>query len=90
MNNKEVVNRLSGNVIESAAREGAEIIVTTCPLCQYNLENSQADADTDTPKVPIVYFTQLLGLALGQDAKILGFDKSNGAAEKFLTKKGLL
>jgi heterodisulfide reductase subunit B len=90
MNNKEVVTRLSGNVIDSAVREGAEIIVTTCPLCQYNLENAMADAGTDSTGVPIVYFTQLLGLALGQDTDKLGFKKNDGAAEKFLKKKGLL
>ncbi len=90
MNNKEVVQRLSGNVIASAANEGAEIIVTTCPLCQYNLEGTQESANADTPNVPIVYFTQLLGLALGQDAANLGFDNNGGATEKFLKKKGLI
>ncbi len=90
LNNKEVVTRLSGNVIDSAIREGAEIIVTTCPLCQYNLESTQEDVAATTANVPIVYFTQLLGLALGQDAAKLGFEANGGAVEKYLKRKGLL
>ncbi|MBE9528085.1 MAG: CoB--CoM heterodisulfide reductase iron-sulfur subunit B family protein [Proteobacteria bacterium] len=90
MNNKEVVTRLSGNVIDSAVREGAEIIVTTCPLCQYNLESVQESVGATAAGVPIVYFTQLLGLALGQDIEQLGFDANGGAAKKYLKRKGLL
>ena len=72
MDRKDVVQRLSGNVMASAVREGAEMIVTTCPLCQYNLENTRDEAGG--PEVPIAYFTQVLGLALGQDEETLGFE----------------
>ncbi|MFQ5354658.1 MAG: CoB--CoM heterodisulfide reductase iron-sulfur subunit B family protein [Thermodesulfobacteriota bacterium] len=37
MDKPDIVTKLSGKVIDSAVREGAEIIVTSCPLCQYNL-----------------------------------------------------
>jgi len=74
MDRPDIIERLSGNVIASALREGAEMIVTTCPLCQYNLENTQDEAKG--APVPIVYFTQVLGLALGQDEETLGFEKN--------------
>jgi len=74
MDRPDIIERLSGNVIASALGEGAEMIVTTCPLCQYNLENTQ-DESKGAP-VPIVYFTQVLGLALGQDEETLGFEKN--------------
>ena len=45
-------------IIENAKAAGAEMIVTACPLCKYNLERSGAD-------MPIVYFTELLAEALG-------------------------
>ena len=45
-------------IIENAKAAGAEMIVTACPLCKYNLEKSGAD-------MPIVYFTELLAEALG-------------------------
>lgn len=93
MNNGEIVERLSGNVMTSAVACGAELIVTTCPLCQYNLEKSQGAVAQNTPGyngVPIIYFTQALGLALGQDINTLGFEKSKEDVLGFLKKKGLL
>lgn len=48
----------SGAVSESAAGHGADVIVTACPLCKYNLVKNQSP-------VPVVYFTELLAEALG-------------------------
>jgi len=79
MSNTDLVTRLSGGVMTSAVDNGAEIIVTSCPLCQYNLEQSQTAlvaATGDYKSMPIVYFTQLLGLALGQPVETLGFEKN--------------
>ena len=45
-------------IIENAKAQGAEMIITACPLCKYNLERSGAD-------IPVVYFTELLAEALG-------------------------
>ena len=93
MNNPDIVTRLSGNVITSAVGNGAEIIVTSCPLCQFNLEESQARVAVETPgfkPVPIVYFTQVLGLALGQDREKLGFEKNKWSATGLLKSRGIL
>ena len=48
----------SNAVIENAKAQGAEMIITACPLCKYNLEKSGSD-------IPVVYFTELLAEALG-------------------------
>jgi heterodisulfide reductase subunit B len=45
--------------MESAAEMGAEMIVTACPLCLYNLKHNGGD------KLPVCYFTELLAEALG-------------------------
>ena len=45
-------------IIENAKANGAEMIITACPLCKYNLEKCGAD-------IPVVYFTELLAEALG-------------------------
>ncbi|MCK4738763.1 MAG: CoB--CoM heterodisulfide reductase iron-sulfur subunit B family protein [Deltaproteobacteria bacterium] len=69
MGKTDVVERLSGKIMTSAIESGAEVIVTSCPLCQYNLDKSQEkikSSDAGFKTVPVVYFTQLLGLALGQ------------------------
>jgi len=79
MGQEDVVVRLSGNVLTSALAEGAEMIVTSCPLCQYNLEKSQARLIQEVSgyrALPIVYFTQILGLALGQPDDRAGFNEN--------------
>ncbi len=49
----------SQKVLDSAASHGAEIVVTACPLCRYNLEKNGES------ELPVVYFTELLAEALG-------------------------
>ncbi len=45
-------------ILDSAKKAGADVIVTACPLCLYNLKKNQGD-------VKVVYFTELLAEALG-------------------------
>ena len=54
----ESAKKKSNSVSESAVNHGAEMIVTACPLCKYNLEKNGSS-------VPVVYFTELLAIALG-------------------------
>jgi heterodisulfide reductase subunit B len=59
---------LSRNVVQSARSYGAKLLAVSCPLCKYNLETSQKQdlaASSGSQPLPVVYFTQLLGLALG-------------------------
>jgi heterodisulfide reductase subunit B len=58
-----LVNRLATRAREA----GADAIVTSCPLCQLNLEmRQQPNGASDTSQVmPIFYFTELIGLAFG-------------------------
>ena len=46
-------------IVDSAAGFGAEMLITACPLCMYNLNKSAGE------KLPVVYFTELLAEALG-------------------------
>lgn len=57
----DIATRLVSGLAGHAREAGAEAIVTACPLCQMNLEMRQADK----AKVPIFYFTELMGLAFG-------------------------
>ena len=62
-------------LLQSAIKRGAHVIATACPLCQVNLECYQnavnEEFGTDF-NIPILYFTQLLGLSLGISKKKLG------------------
>ncbi len=65
-------------LLKSAVDSGADVIATACPLCQVNLECYQLQVNEDFGtdfKVPVVYFTQLLGLALGMSKKKVGIGK---------------
>lgn len=70
---------LSKDILECAKENGADIIITTCPLCQINLEAYQNKINktfnTDL-KIPIQFFTQPLGLALGGKEKEVGLDRN--------------
>lgn len=62
-------------VVESARSRGAQMIVTSCPLCQYNLDVAQrGTAGADGRGLPVVYFTQLLAIALELPGEVLHFD----------------
>ena len=61
----DIVIKLVNDICQSARRSGAEAIVSVCPLCQANLDTRQAGED----KLPIFYFSELMGLALGVEEK---------------------
>ncbi|MDP2920405.1 MAG: CoB--CoM heterodisulfide reductase iron-sulfur subunit B family protein [Dehalococcoidia bacterium] len=63
----DVVSKLVNDICQAALDAGAEAVVTACPLCFSNL-------DTRQPKthVPIIHFSELLGIALGADKKDYG------------------
>lgn len=66
------------DLLQCALDSGATIIATTCPMCQVNLEcyQQQVNQEFDSNfSLPIVYFTQLIGLALGIPANKLGIGK---------------
>ncbi len=74
----DVGKRLNYILLKEAARKGAEAIVTICPLCQFNLDAYQAEIRKQSGEqidMPILYFTQVLGYALGGDPKKLGLHR---------------
>jgi len=74
---EDVALDLNNGLLTSARENGAEVIATVCPLCHMNLEGYQAKINAKhhtNHHTPIVYFTQLVGLALGLDSRKLGMD----------------
>ena len=71
----EIVERLAREILTMARDSGADCIATACPLCQLNLDMRQRDIEArsgDRLGLPVLYFTQLLGLALGLKPRELG------------------
>jgi heterodisulfide reductase subunit B2 len=75
-------------LLKEAARRGADLIATICPLCQFNLDGFQGKIPSNHHKVsmPVVYFTQLLGLALGVPARELGLQRGIVPADEVLSR----
>lgn len=74
----EVGVRLSQILLREAVRRGADVVTTNCPLCQLNLECFQKQMNRmfgEKIQIPVMYFSQLLGVALGIPQKDLGFDR---------------
>jgi heterodisulfide reductase subunit B len=75
----DVCLQLAKELLECASKNGAECIVTTCPLCQVNVEayqdrvNRKFGTSFDTP---VLFFTQLLGMALGCTDAELGLQRN--------------
>jgi heterodisulfide reductase subunit B len=81
------------NIIQAAEDAGAEVIATECPTCHSGLEMHQVRAETEfgiKTNVKILYFTQLLGLAMGLSARKLGVHENVSDSLDFLNEKGVI
>lgn len=88
--NKTAVERLGKDILEMAKAAGADCLAAACPLCQSNLDMRQKDIEAKYGTklgIPVLYFTQLIGLALGLEQKDLGIDRLFTTAETLLSVK---
>ena len=89
----DIVLKLSGDILQMASDEGAQAIVVACPLCQSNLDLRQKMINKKFKKnfnIPILYFTQMLGLGLGIESNKLGLEKHIINPVPLLKEKGVL
>ena len=90
---KGIVVRLAGDILSRSVYEGADAIITSCPLCAFNLDDRQKDIVQKEPtfkKIPVFYFTQLMALAFGLGQEICLFDLNYVDPRPLLLEKGLL
>lgn len=88
----DIVLRLSHRILSQAKQLGADCIVVACPMCHSNLDTRQKEIEAeyrDGAGLPVLYFTQLVGLALGFSAKQLLLDKHLTDPLPMLKNKGL-
>jgi heterodisulfide reductase subunit B len=93
VDNPGIVAERTYRILTSAQRAGADIVSVSCPLCAFNLDNRQKETVnlySDFKKMPILYFTQLLGIALGCPEEALRFDLHSVDPKPALKQKGLL
>jgi heterodisulfide reductase subunit B len=85
----DIVINLSSNLIHNARAAGAEAIIVSCPLCHMNLDARQMQMELDDP-MPILYFSQLMALALDLPPKAMALNKNLVNPMPLLRSKGLL
>jgi heterodisulfide reductase subunit B2 len=87
-----VAYELIRRLVQAADQYDADVMVTLCPMCQLNLDAYQADVNRHFKtqyQMPILYFTQLMGLAFGHDPALLGLGKEFVSARQALARIGL-
>lgn len=90
---KEIVLKLTGDLLGMARDLGAEAVVVDCPLCQFNLDFRQEEVEKKTGTrfgLPVFYFTQLLGICLGLGKETLGLKKLNVNPFPLLERRNIL
>ena len=92
LSDSDISTRLVLNILRAAEAAGAEVIATECPTCHSGLEMHQIRAEkvlgiSTTPK--ILYFTQLLGLALGLKPRKVGIQENISDSLGLLRERGI-
>ncbi len=92
LSDSDTSTKLVLNILQAAEASGAEVIATECPTCHTGLELHQIRAEKRFGKktnVKILYFTQLLGLALGIGPRKLGLQSNISDAMDLVIEKRL-
>jgi heterodisulfide reductase subunit B len=87
----DVAWQLLERIVGAADRAQADLLVTVCPMCQMNVDSYQGEMDRHLGRdyhVPILFFTQLMGLAFGRPAAELGIGTEVVSAKRALAKIG--
>jgi len=91
MTRTDVVCKLTHDILEEAKAVGANAIAVACPLCHVNLDTRQEEVEQQYEvkyDIPIFYFTQLMGLAMGVGPDELGFKKHFVSVDALLSGVG--
>ena len=89
----DIVRRLTRKLFDNALEAGAEAIAVACPLCQSNLDTRQEEISNEAGKkyeLPILYFTELLGLSMGHPDAGKWWKRHFVDPTKLLASKGLI
>ncbi|MEK9679397.1 MAG: CoB--CoM heterodisulfide reductase iron-sulfur subunit B family protein [Rhodospirillaceae bacterium] len=92
LSDSDTSTKLVLNLLKGAEACGADVIATECPTCHSGLEMHQVRAETvlgEKTNVKVLYFTQLLGLALGLKPRKLGIHENISDSYGLLKEKGL-
>jgi heterodisulfide reductase subunit B len=87
---KDIMKELTFKVLDMARDAGANCVAVACPVCQMNLDLNQKQINKTFGSdfnMPVLYFTQIMGLAFGLSPKELGIKKLFVSPDKLLKKR---
>ena len=90
--NKRLAMNLSYKILTNSENNGANAIVTSCPLCAFNLDNLQMEISQAHPsfrEIPIFYYTQLMALSFDLKGESLGLSSNYIDPKPLLNELGL-
>ncbi|HET7832287.1 MAG TPA: CoB--CoM heterodisulfide reductase iron-sulfur subunit B family protein [Gallionella sp.] len=88
----EIIADRTNKIMGSVQEQKADLVVVSCPMCAYNLDFRQDDAralNSELQRMPVLYFTQLMALALGCGDEALRFDLHHIDPAPALAARGL-
>ncbi|MBC8357792.1 MAG: CoB--CoM heterodisulfide reductase iron-sulfur subunit B family protein [Candidatus Aminicenantes bacterium] len=89
----EIVAERAFQILTSAQSQGADVVAVSCPLCAFNLDHRQKETVKKYPEfknIPILYFSQILAIALSCPEESLRFDLHFVDPKPILKEKGLI
>lgn len=89
--NEDLALGLAKDLLIMAKESGADCMVVTCPMCHLQLDSKQKAVEAKYNikiELPVIYFTQLIGIAMGLNPKELGLDKHLVPAEALIAMIG--
>ncbi len=93
VDNPEIIADRAHQILSSAYSRGADTVVVSCPLCAFNLDHRQKETLQKYPEfrnIPVLYFTQLLAIALGCPEESLRLDLHFIDPKPIFKEKGLI
>jgi heterodisulfide reductase subunit B len=93
LGNPDAALKVSFDILSDAVSRGADALVLTCPLCDYNLgkrQDAMIQKYEGAKDVPVLYFTQLLAIALGISADVCHFDLNRESTMELLKSRNLI
>jgi len=93
LGNPDAALKVSFDILSDAHKHGADALVLTCPLCDYNLgrrQDAMMSRYDNAADVPVLYFTQLLAVALGVPVEECHFELNRASTLELLKSRNLI
>jgi len=93
ISNQDLAAKNCRKILDSAVQAKADVIASSCPLCEYNIgirQNEFIKESSNSAEMPTFYFTQMLAVALGVEQEKCHFELNTKKSVEFLKERKLV